>query len=286
MLRGTATTYYEADGLGSTTSLTTTSGSVAQTYAYDSFGNLTGSAGSLTNSLQYTGREFDAETALYYDRARYYDPSTARFVSGDPIGIEGGTNSYRYVDNSPANSTDPSGLCPDPKKKCDAVFPSDPTTVKLAQLVYGEGNGSPSGDLAVASVVINDANYGNPGEFGKGIIEVIYNKFDAPKYPKFKRVSSADKVGNLDPADCQSYKNALLAAIGAQQPNGTNTDALFYYDTSMADAPGFIKKGVTGKYIVPASVPGGIGEGGNYLQAPGNGGSYDQVFFKYTDYSH
>ncbi len=64
--QGTATDYYEADGLGSATSLSNTSGSLAQTYRYDSFGNTTNSSGSLTNAFRYTGREFDTETGLYY----------------------------------------------------------------------------------------------------------------------------------------------------------------------------------------------------------------------------
>src|SRR5207244_1533767 len=54
MLRGTTTDYYEADGLGSVTSLSTTSGAVAANYVYDSFGNLTSSTGTLTNSFRYT----------------------------------------------------------------------------------------------------------------------------------------------------------------------------------------------------------------------------------------
>jgi RHS repeat-associated protein len=286
MLRSSATSYYNADGLGSVTSLTNSSGAAAETYTYDSFGKVMASSGTLVNPFQYTGREMDPETGLYYYRARYYDPAAGRFIGEDPLGIEGGINSYRYVSNGPANSTDPLGLCPpDPKKKCDAIFPSDPTTAKLAQLVYGEGNGSPSGDLAVASVVVNDANYGNPSEFGMGIIGVIYKKFVAPGGKKFNRVSTADKVGTLDPADCQSYKNATLAAIGAQQPNGTNTDALFYFDTSIG-APQWMRNGIAGGYIVPTAVPGGIGVGNNYLRVPQGGSGNDQVFFTYTDYSH
>jgi YD repeat-containing protein len=54
--------YYEQDGLGSVTSLTASTGSVAQSYTYDSFGNTTNSSGSLTNFFRYTGREFDTET--------------------------------------------------------------------------------------------------------------------------------------------------------------------------------------------------------------------------------
>jgi hypothetical protein len=70
-----ATSYYEQDGLGSVTSLTNGSGALAQTYTFDSFGKLTNSAGSLTNPFQYTARESDPETGLYYYRARYYDPT-------------------------------------------------------------------------------------------------------------------------------------------------------------------------------------------------------------------
>ena len=59
MQRGATTDYYEADGLGSITSLTASNGTVAQSYTYDSFGNTTNSSGSLRNYFQYTGREFD-----------------------------------------------------------------------------------------------------------------------------------------------------------------------------------------------------------------------------------
>jgi hypothetical protein len=71
MQRGTTTDYYEADGLASVTSLSSSTGTLAQTYTYDSFGNTTNSSGSLTNFFRYTGREFDTETDLYYNRARY-----------------------------------------------------------------------------------------------------------------------------------------------------------------------------------------------------------------------
>jgi RHS repeat-associated protein len=88
MLRSGATNYYEADGLGSLTSLSNTSGALATTYTYDSFGNLVASSGNLVNSFRYTGREFDAETSLYYYRARYYDPTTGRFVKEDGSELE------------------------------------------------------------------------------------------------------------------------------------------------------------------------------------------------------
>jgi RHS repeat-associated protein len=109
MQRGATTDYYEADGLGSITSLTASNGAVAQSYMYDSFGNIANSSGSLTNFFRYTAREFDTETDLYYYRARYYDANTGRFLSEDPIGFKGGMNKYAYVGNNASNRTDPDG---------------------------------------------------------------------------------------------------------------------------------------------------------------------------------
>ena len=72
-LRANTANYYEADGLGSITSLSNPSPSVTNTYIYDSFGKMTASTGTLTNPFQFTGREFDLETGIYYYRMRYYD---------------------------------------------------------------------------------------------------------------------------------------------------------------------------------------------------------------------
>jgi RHS repeat-associated protein len=110
MLRSSATSYYNADGLGSVTSLTNSSGAAAETYTYYSFGNVTASSGSLTNPFQYTGRELDSETGLYNNRSRYYDPALGRFDEEDVVGFGGGKNFYAYVDNNPVTDVDPLGL--------------------------------------------------------------------------------------------------------------------------------------------------------------------------------
>jgi len=118
-LRSGTTSYYGADGLGSITSLSNSSGAIVNTYNYNSFGNLTASTGAIVNSLRYTGREFDSETGLHYYRARYYDQSVGRFISEDPIGFGGsGPNVYEYVFNRPINLTDPNGM-----NTCDCSKP-------------------------------------------------------------------------------------------------------------------------------------------------------------------
>jgi len=109
MQRGGNVEYYQADGLGSITSLTGSTGQLTATYGYDSFGNTTPTEG-IFNPYRYTAREQDPETGLYYYRARYYDPEIGRFISEDPIGFWAGPNFYPYVENNPTLYDDPIGL--------------------------------------------------------------------------------------------------------------------------------------------------------------------------------
>jgi len=100
---------YQRDGLGSVTSLSTSAGALSSTYSYDSFGELTASTGTITNPFQYTGREFDSETGIYYYRARYYDQNAGRFLGEDPMRFEIGINFYPFVQDDPVGHIDPSG---------------------------------------------------------------------------------------------------------------------------------------------------------------------------------
>jgi RHS repeat-associated protein len=68
---------------------------------------------SITGTFGYTGQRIDAESGLYYYRARMYHPGWGRFLQPDPIGLTGGKNLYAYVGNDPLNNVDPSGLAAD-----------------------------------------------------------------------------------------------------------------------------------------------------------------------------
>jgi RHS repeat-associated protein len=108
-----AVTYYLADHLGSVVLETNASGAASLTREYDPFGNLL--QGGSASGYAFTGRELDAESGLLYYRARYYDPTSGRFLSEDPMPFRIGAPLYAYVENSPSNRTDPSGLrsqCP------------------------------------------------------------------------------------------------------------------------------------------------------------------------------
>jgi len=61
-------------------------------------------------NLRQPGQYYDRETGLYYNYFRYYDPETGRYITSDPIGLDGGINTYVYVENNPLNWVDPLGL--------------------------------------------------------------------------------------------------------------------------------------------------------------------------------
>lgn len=98
-----------ADQLGSTMGLAGSTGSVESSYTYDPFGTTTKEGTASENTTQYAGQENEGN-GLYYDRARYYSPAAARFLSQDPLGQAGsGVNLYLYTNDSPTNATDPYG---------------------------------------------------------------------------------------------------------------------------------------------------------------------------------
>ncbi|MHC4540939.1 MAG: RHS repeat-associated core domain-containing protein [Planctomycetota bacterium] len=85
-------------------------GDTVQTYEYSVYGEVAVEDANHTNPYMFAGRRFDIEIGLYYNRARYYNPYTGRFLQTDPIGYGDGLNWYRYCRNNPLNGTDPSGM--------------------------------------------------------------------------------------------------------------------------------------------------------------------------------
>jgi RHS repeat-associated protein len=129
-INGTTTTAYHFhyDGNGNVTEITDATATPAASYRYDAFGNTLVSTGSYAtqNRYRFSTKPLDSEVTnapLYYYGYRYYDPTTGRWPSRDPIGIRGGVNLYRYVENNPVCQIDYLGLVdvnpqqvPDPVK--------------------------------------------------------------------------------------------------------------------------------------------------------------------------
>ena len=98
--------YFTSDHLHSIVATTNAAGAVVATRQYDAWGNL--EVGATSAGPSFTGREWDAETNLYYFRARYLDPKVGRFISEDPM-PDVGHSLYAYVRNDPVDNIDPSG---------------------------------------------------------------------------------------------------------------------------------------------------------------------------------
>lgn len=103
--------YYHANYQGSILNLTSNlTGDVANKYRYDSYGKISIDQEDVPQPFTYTGRELDAESGMYYYRARYYDPQAGRFISEDSVELaRSDRNLYRFVLNDPINFIDPDG---------------------------------------------------------------------------------------------------------------------------------------------------------------------------------
>jgi RHS repeat-associated protein len=90
---------------------------------------VTGSAAAL-NPFRFSTKYTDSETGLLYYGFRYYNPSTGRWLSRDPIEEEGGFNLYGMVENDPLNRVDLLGL--DGADAFELFLKGLPEDVKLA----------------------------------------------------------------------------------------------------------------------------------------------------------
>ncbi len=102
--------HLHTDHLGTPLEASNDAGDVTWRITYRTWGScVTEEVNEIQQGLRFQGQYFDPETALHYNRFRYYDPTTARFVSQDPIGLAGGINKFQYAQN-PIKWLDPLGL--------------------------------------------------------------------------------------------------------------------------------------------------------------------------------
>jgi RHS repeat-associated protein len=129
--------YYQLDHLGTPQELTDYSGEIMWSAKYRAYGNLAAlDVSEIDNPLRFQGQYFDSETGLHYNRHRYYNPGTGRFLTPDPIKLAGGLNNYQYVPN-PTGWVDPLGLngCPGSNGGTSTEDVNNPTKSALKNMV-------------------------------------------------------------------------------------------------------------------------------------------------------
>jgi len=107
--------HYNCDHLGTPREVTDVMGSVIWSARYLSWGRPVLIQESVFEQyLRFQGQYEDIEIGLFYNRYRYYDPDTSRYITQDPAGLDGAINLYTYAPN-PTTWIDPLGL----RKRCD-----------------------------------------------------------------------------------------------------------------------------------------------------------------------
>jgi len=142
---GATNVYYAAcDAQGSVGFLTSAGGLTFECYEYDAWGctqvqnslyNMPKAASSYGLRFLFHGGAYSAATGLYQFRARWYAPELGRWLSPDPVGLEGGLNLYEFCGNDPVNYRDPSGLWAGVD---DAVFIVGGAAIGMAGRLVGD----------------------------------------------------------------------------------------------------------------------------------------------------
>jgi len=208
-LAGGAQYYYLYNGHGDVVQITDSAGNIVNSYEYDEWGNITSQTEGIENEFKYAGQTYDSETGLYYLRARYYDPTTGRFISKDsnegsivnPLSL----NLYTYCVNNPIIFVDPSGniyTFADPiinnEQQARAVLDFfRPDEIDLA---YFQSGGPYGPELVAAGYLVRRA-----GKLGNLVVKAIKG-MGSTTQSMLKAGSKADALKAVDnlPSNVQS----------------------------------------------------------------------------------
>ncbi len=131
-----ATYYYHTDHLGTPQAVTDINQTVVWRGNYDPFGEVTEQVALVEQNIRFPGQYFDQETGLHYNYFRDYDTLLGRYIESDPIGLDGGINTFLYVSNKPLNRVDIFGLAESCKWVIEKVY--EKQNKKLVSRAEGE----------------------------------------------------------------------------------------------------------------------------------------------------
>ncbi len=235
--------FYNYDMRGSTTAIIQPNGSLIKGYSYDEFGQLeqTGASGFL-NEVTYTGSVTDTSTGLQYMNARFYNPSTGRFLSQDSY--KGNAydpwtqHLYGYCGNNPVNMTDPTGhsaTSADLYKQANKWYSTYKSLKKQSKLAYYMGEKWEEAGYSSLAKIQNKTGK----ILGKGASMAL------GAYRSTKRAANAMKVEEDEKAAIatEEAKEEVPIFVGGTPTTGSPNDWLkvsdntwrYYNDKGMVD---------------------------------------------------
>ena len=256
--------YLHCDRLGTPQLATNSAQSVVWSTAYMPFGQTGTVTGTITQNLRLPGQYFDSETGWYQNGFRDYVPALGRYLESDPTGLDGGLNTYAYVDGNPVKRIDSSGLC-------------STSTIGPNLLSYAGAMDAPLDSVYPVEWLLlfisglGEAGVAAEGIEGTGIIGEANNALPST----LARVIPADAdlsglLGQLGRTDVFVTAADDIAGLSAEQiaprlgiPNSPSGFRIYEFSTPAEGAaspvfrgdPGFIGRGLTSggarEFVIP-----------------------------------
>ena len=222
------TFFYHPDHLGSTDTVTNSSGNVVEETTYKPYGETIDGGDS---TFLYNSKELDTNTNMYYYGARYYDPFFRRFTQPDQNIPElynpQDLNRYSYVRNNPYKYVDPTGEIAIPA----IIYTIAETTIDIASLAYSlhfvVKNPESTAYQLAALADVADLAYGpfsNPGPSGYTILNgAEFKKFLLDKGKTFFAVTGLRATEELKDSD-STDKKTQQQFLEANKNEGVEND--------------------------------------------------------------
>ncbi|WP_317933571.1 RHS repeat-associated core domain-containing protein [Halioxenophilus sp. WMMB6] len=195
------------DHLGTPQVVTDQAQNVVWQADYEPFGAVNEEVNALDIETRFPGQHADEVSGLYYNYYRDYDPEIGRYIQSDPIGLNGGINTYGYVNQNPIIYTDSMGLAPDRAcliaSSAAGAFSGNRVGSTIGSLLGGVGGTivEPGGGTLLGASGGSAAG----GLLGTGVgtgLGFAYGYFRCPEDPEDAGHDAADELA--DDTDCPS----------------------------------------------------------------------------------
>ncbi|GLG84343.1 RHS repeat-associated core domain-containing protein [Acinetobacter calcoaceticus] len=240
-------TFYHCDQVGTPQTMTNIRGERVWEILQDTWGT----ASEITvlkqdnpfeqNNLRFQGQYYDLETELHYNRYRYYEPHSARYVSKDPIGLSGGINTSAYV-SDPTQWIDPRGLASNSIGSYGSVKSASDTYEKYAtsKSLKDVAERYAAGKTASASIVAGVGVGGSVEYKGNGVTRSTLER-SIGLYGEASITEPVDGFAFGERKDGK-YVEACAGVVKYKACGGSNTDKINLY--GRLEKPQGISKGL------------------------------------------